>query len=234
MGAISQLLRFPTPLPLLDKAQDTSSQQDIVNALIVYINTIIYGDNAALLALLKANNLDDLTNIPLARINLGLLSAATHAATDFDLAGAAAAAQAAAIAASDPVGSAAAAQAAAEAASDPAGSAATVAAAKANKGINADITALTALSITAKSTSYVVVNGDQTIEMDASGGARTVTYSPSTVAGRVTVIKIDTSYNPVNISDGTNVLYSLVAPAVGGFYQQATAYTNGAALRVIG
>lgn len=45
--------------------------------------------------LLQANNLSDLLDVPAARTNLGLLSAATHAATDFDVSGAAAAAVAA-------------------------------------------------------------------------------------------------------------------------------------------
>lgn len=62
------------------------------------------------LAALRANNLSDLANTGTARNNLGLGTAATHAATDFDATGSAAAAQAAAIAASDPTGSAATAQ----------------------------------------------------------------------------------------------------------------------------
>lgn len=45
-------------------------------------------------ALVAANNLDDLNSIPQARQNLGLGSAATHASTDFDAAGSAAAVQA--------------------------------------------------------------------------------------------------------------------------------------------
>jgi lysophospholipase L1-like esterase len=49
------------------------------------------------LALLKANNLSDLASAATARNNLGLGTAATHPATDFDLAGAAAAVQAVAV-----------------------------------------------------------------------------------------------------------------------------------------
>jgi len=48
-------------------------------------------------ALQAANNLSDVTSVVTARANLGLGSAATHAATDFDPAGAAAAAQAASL-----------------------------------------------------------------------------------------------------------------------------------------
>lgn len=53
--------------------------------------------------LAAAKNLEDLVNVVTARTNLGLGSAATHPAGDFDAAGAAAAAQAAAIAASQPL-----------------------------------------------------------------------------------------------------------------------------------
>lgn len=69
--------------------------------------------------LAKANDLSDLASPAAARTNLGLGTAATHAATDFDAAGAAAAAQQNAEAASDVLGAAAAAKAAAEAASVP-------------------------------------------------------------------------------------------------------------------
>ncbi len=228
MGAV---LPFPTPYPLQDIPQDVGVLTDTLNTLINYINTIAYGNNLANTALLKALNLSDLNSPTIARTNLGLGTAATHATGDFDAAGAAAAAQAAAIAASDPVGSAAAAQAAAEAASDPAGSAAAVSAAKANKGVNSDITALTALSVVQKSANYQVAAGDQTIECDASGGAFTITYLPATAAGRVKIVKTDATYNAVNVSDGTNVLYSLVAPA-NGLMQTVEIYTNGAAIRV--
>ncbi len=55
--------------------------------------------------MVAANNLSDLTDDTAARANLGLGTAATHATTDYDAVGAAAAAQSAAIAASQPVDS---------------------------------------------------------------------------------------------------------------------------------
>ncbi len=83
--------------------------------------------------MLAANNLSELTDDSAARSNLGLGTAATHNTGDYDTIGAAVAAQAAAIAASDPVGSAAAAQSAAIAASQP---------------VDSDLTAIAALSTT--------------------------------------------------------------------------------------
>lgn len=239
---MSQVLRFPTPLPLLDKAQDTSAQQDLLNQLIAYINTIVYGDNAALLALLKANNLSDLANVATARANLQLGSASTHSASDFDAAGAAAAVLATSLQKAQnladlpnkatartnlQLGSA---STHAYADFDPAGAAA----ARAAQGINSDITALTALAISLKSTNYTVVKGDQTLECNAALNPITITYKSSVAAGRVLIVKTDATYNPVNISNGSSVVYSLVAPAVLGFMQSATAYTNGSAVRVTG
>lgn len=217
---------------MLDRAQDTSSQQDIVNALIVYINTIIYGDNAALLALLKANNLSDLVSVPAALANLGIGTAGLKPISFFDLAGAAAAAQAAAIAASDPVGSAAAAQAAAEAASDPVGTAAAIGAGKADKGINADITALTALSITAKSTSYNIVAGDSLIEASAASGPISITYKSTVSGGRITVVKVDTTFNAVTVTDGASVSFALTSPKVGNFCQSVVAYNSSGTIHI--
>lgn len=236
---MGNIVQFPTKLPLFDGLNEAALLRDYINFLVNYINTIAYGDNIGTTALLKANNLSDLDNAATARSNLGLGSAAVHDTSFFDLAGAAAAAQAASLQKTSNLsdltnaatartnlglGSAATMSASAF---DPAGAAA----ARAGAGINTDITAITALSVIQKVANYQVAQGDQTIEVDASGGAVTITYLPATAAGRVTVVKTDTSYNPVNISDGTDVLYSLVAPA-NGLMQSVTAYTNTTAIRI--
>lgn len=235
------LIQFPTPLPLVVGAQDVADQTDLINQLIRYINTIVYGDNVGTQSLLKANNLSDLSSVATARTNLGLGSAAVLSSTAFDASGAASAAQAASLqktANLSDLGNAATARTnlglgsaatMSTTAFDPAGAAASRAAA----GINGDITALTALSVlTGLTTSRAVVVGNQTLEINAAGGAVTVTYQPSTSAGRVLIVKTDATYNPVNISNGSSVVYSLVAPAINGYCQSAVAYTNGVALRV--
>lgn len=237
MGAFQP---FPAVVPLLVDANDPAELRRYINDLITYINTIVFGDNAAAGSLLKVNNLSDVNSVSLARSNLGLGTAATHAATDFDAAGAAAAVLASSLQINNnlsDLNSASAARtnlglgsAATHSAADfdPAGAAA----ARAAQGINGDITALTGLSITTNITAnHTVVAGDQTLECDATSGALTVVYAPAVAAGRVVIIKVDATFNPVNISDGTNVIYSLVAPA-NGLMQAVTAYTNGAALRV--
>lgn len=237
---MGDLVIFPIPLPLVQGAQDVADQTDLINQLIRYINTIVYGDNVGTQALLKANNLSDLNNAATARTNLGLGTASTMSSTAFDAAGAAAAVLATSLQKasnlSDLVSAATArtnlglgsASTMSSTAFDPAGAAASRAAA----GINGDITALTALSVlTALTTDRVVIAGNQTLEFDATGGAITVTYPPTTSAGRVKIVKTDTSYNPVNISDGTNILYELVAPS-NGLSQSVEIYTNGAAIIV--
>jgi len=62
-----------------------------ISALITTANNAISSLNTAINgALLAAHNLSDVANAATARSNLGLLSAATHASTDFDAAGSAA------------------------------------------------------------------------------------------------------------------------------------------------
>lgn len=234
MGTVVQ---FPTPLPLFDGLNDAGLLREFLNELINYINTIAYGDNIGTSALLRANNLSDLNNAATARTNLGLGTAATMSATAFDAAGAAAAAQAASLQKtanlSDLANAATArtnlglgsAATMSSTAFDPAGAAA----ARAAAGVNHDITALTALAISSKVSNYQISAGDQTILVDASGGAVTITYLPATVAGRVKIVKTDATFNPVNISNGTTVLYSLVAPA-NGLCQTSEIFTTGAAL----
>ena len=234
-----QVVPFPTPYPELTTPQDVAALRDVLNSLIVYINTIGLSSPPDTQALYKLQNLADLTNVPAARSNLGLGSAAVQNTSFFDLAGAAAAAQAASLQKTSnlsDLNSAAAARTnlglgTAATQNSTAFDAAGAAAARAAQGVNGDITALTALNIKSKSTNYSVAPGDQTIECDATAGAFTITYAPATVAGRVKILKIDATYNPVNISDGTNVLYSLVAP-MNGLAQTVEIYTNGAALRI--
>lgn len=242
MPAPDNIIQFPTQLPLVSAPQDVAKLTDLLNQLIRYINTITYGDNIGTQALLKANNLGDLDNVTIARTNLGLGSAATMSSTAFDAAGAAAAAQAASLQKTQNLADLANAATArtnlglgsaatmSSTAFDPAGAAASRAAA----GVNGDITALTALSVlTNLTTSRNVVAGNSLLEVNAAGGAVTITYLPATSAGRVVIVKTDATYNPVNISNGSSVVYSLIAPAVNGYCQSAVAYTNGSALRVI-
>jgi hypothetical protein len=237
---MGDVVRFPTPLPALESPQDVGLYTDQINQIIRYINTIAYGTNIGNTALLKANNLSDLDNAVAARSNLGLGSAATQNSSAFDAAGAAAAVLASSLQKASNLADLVSAPAArvnlglgtaathAYGDFDPAGAAA----ARAAQGINGDITALTALSVTTNVTAnHTVVPGDQTLECDASGGALTVVYGPAVAAGRVKVLKVDSSYNAVNISDGTNVLYSLVAP-MNGLAQCVEIYSNGAALRI--
>lgn len=243
MGAIGDVVQFapfPAPLPLDSAAQDIANSRAKFNALYEYINTIIYGDNAATLALLKSQNLGDLPNVVTARTNLGLGSAALLPSSAFDASGAAAAVLASSLQKSANLSDLA--NVATARTNLGLGSAATFsstafdaqgsAVARAAKGINADITALTALSVTQKSTSFNVTSGMQFVEVDASGGAVTVTYNPASALGQVTIIKTDATYNPVNLTAGSTVIYSLVAPAVAGFCQSATMWTNGTTLRV--
>lgn len=223
---------FPTPLPPLDAPQDVGLYSDQINQVIRYINTIVYGDNIPTTVLLKANNLSDVDSIPAARTNLGLGSAATQSSTAFDAAGAAAAVLASSLQRaqnlSDLIDAATArtnlglgsASTMSSTDFDPAGAAA----ARAAKGVNSDITALTALKVQVLSTSHTIVAGDQYLIVLATTGAKTITYPSAVSAGQVRVIKGDATFNAVNISDGTTgpLIYSLVSPAVGGYCQAIT------------
>ena len=235
-------INFPTPLPLFTQAQDTARLTDYVNELINYIKTIKYSSTIPLGVLYAANNLSDVTNVATSRANLGLGSAATASTTAFDAVGAAAAAQAASLQKSSNLsdltnagtartnlglGSAATAS---TTAFDTAGAAA----ARANAGINTNITALHDIGVTRRTTSFAITTTAAygTINAGSTSGTMTIAYPPGVAAGTFTIAKVDSSYNAVILTDGTNELYRLTAPAVSNFCQSATMWNDGATTRV--
>lgn len=235
-------INFPTPLPLFLYGQDVSRLYDDLNQLITYINTIKYSSTIPLGVLFAANNLSDVNNIATARTNIGLGTAATQSTTAFDAAGAAAAVLATSLQKSQNLndlankatartniglGSAATAS---TTAFDPAGAAA----ARAAKGVNADITALQALSIARRTTSFTITStgGFNTIHAGSTGGSQTIAYPPSAGAGPLRILKVDSSYNPVILTDGTNEIFRMTSPAVSGFCASATIDADGVTTRV--
>ena len=68
-----------------------------------------------------------------------------------------------------------------------------------------------------KTANYTVTATDKYIEADASGGAITITVAPtigtSSLTATVIIEKIDTSSNPISISDGTNIVDVIVTAA---------------------
>ena len=235
-------INFPTPLPLFTQAQDTARLTDYVNELINYINTIKYSSTIPLGVLYAANNLSDVTNVATSRANLGLGSAAVLSSTAFDTAGAAAAVLATSLQKANNLsdltspstarihlglGSAA-------VLSSTAFDAAGAAAARANAGINTNITALHAVGVTRRTTSYTLTTTAAygTIHAGSTAGNMTIAYPPSVAAGTFRVLKVDSSYNAVILTDGTNELYRMVTPAVSGFCQSAVIENDGATTRV--
>lgn len=87
---------------------------------------------------------------------------------------------------------------------------------------------------------YQVQSTDGVVEVDASGGAVTITYPPtlsSTGAAQIVrVVKVDTSGNLVSISDGVNTVAQLVSGANGAIMQYCDVWGDptGASLRVTG
>lgn len=238
--ASTAFVSFPTLYPALDIPQDVGALTQTLNQLIRYINTITYGSNIGVAALLKANNLSDLDSAASGRSNLGLGSAATQSSTAFDAHGAAAAVQALSLQKAQNLADLSDAAAArsnlhlgsastmSSTAFDPAGAAA----ARAAKGVNSDITSLTALRVRTLTTSHAITSTDQYLLVLATTAAKTITYASGTSAGQVRVLKGDATYNPVNISDGsTTIVFSLVAPAVGGYCQGVTVMKTTAGLK---
>jgi hypothetical protein len=237
----SNVIQFPAVLPYVVGPQDTAEQTDQLNMLIRYINTIVYGDNLSTTVLLKVNNLSDLDSVATARSNLGLGSAAVLSSTAFDAAGAAAAAQAASLQKSQNLADLTNAGSArghlglgsAATMSSTAFDAAGAAAARAAKGNNNDITALLDLTIATITANHSIAAGDQYLLVLATTGAKTITYKSSVSAGIVRVFKGDATYNAVNISDGSTnpPIFSLVAPANGGYCQGVTILKSTAGLK---
>jgi hypothetical protein len=94
--------------------------------------------------------------------------------------------------------------------------------------------ALSSATVRAVAANYVVTLGDSIIEVNASGGAVTITYPPSLATGRmVTIVKTDASANAVQISDGASIVGYLVFPPVGASMQSQAVYSNGSALRLL-
>lgn len=232
---------FPVPLEYFDGPNEAALLREYVNMLVNYINTIVYGDNIGTAALLKANNLDDLANVVTARFNLGLGSAAVLSSTAFDTHGAAAAVLASSLQKAnnlDDLVSAATARTnlglksastMSSTAFDPAGAAAS----RAAKGNNNDITALLDLNVSVVTVSRNIAVGDQYLLVLATTAAKTITYKSTVNAGQIRILKGDATYNAVNISDGSTnpPIYSLVAPASGGYCQSVTVMKTTAGLK---
>lgn len=238
----SNIIQFPTPYPYLKGPQSGQDIDDTLNQLIRYINTIIYGSNLPAGVLIAANNLSDVSNVATSRTNLGLGSAATQSTTAFDAAGAAAAVLATSLQKSSNLSDLTNAATArtnlglgtaatrSTTAFDPAGAAASRAAA----GRNTDITTLQALAVTRLTTNVTVTTtkGYNIINAGSTSGNQTIAYPPNVAAGPLTIVKIDATYNPVILTDGTNEIFRLTSPAVSGFCQSAVMWTDGATTRV--
>lgn len=82
--------------------------------------------------------------------------------------------------------------------------------------------------------SGAVLSSDQIIKADATAGAVVLTFTPAAQnSGQlVTIWKIDATANAVELNDGSGVIASLVAPAVGKVCQGLNALSDGAAITV--
>lgn len=84
-----------------------------------------------------------------------------------------------------------------------------------------------------------VLNTDGILEVDASAGACTVIFplalGASNQVQKVSIVKVDTTNNPVNIIDdgAATIRYALAVAANGDLMQSCDVYSTGAALRII-
>lgn len=75
---------------------------------------------------------------------------------------------------------------------------------------------------------------DSIIEVDATAGAKTVTYDPALAMGLlVVVVKGDATGNAVNINDLSGTVATITVAAAGAVKASARVYSDGAALSVL-
>ena len=87
--------------------------------------------------------------------------------------------------------------------------------------------------VVSTSTDYTVVGTEKIIEVNASGGVVTITFAPNVNPyWQITIVKVDGTNNPVNISDGISVQGALISPAIGDSMQSQVVYATGSSLRL--
>ena len=75
---------------------------------------------------------------------------------------------------------------------------------------------------------------DGIIEVDTTGGVRTVTYDPTLAIGKIVyIVRTGSGGNVLNLSDGTSIVATLINAPNGAFFQFYAVYSNGSALRIL-